>query len=89
VSSQAAEDKEEARTGKKIIGLRAARFFQAEGSGQIFFLAVQICAAFKQKKICIIRVLGFRSKRDANKPNKSISAIIFETDFAGSQRYIR
>jgi hypothetical protein len=44
-SSQAAEDKEEARTGKKIIGLRAARFFQAEGSGQIFFLVVQICAA--------------------------------------------
>jgi hypothetical protein len=30
---------------KKIIGLRAARFFQAEGSGQIFFLVVQICAA--------------------------------------------
>jgi hypothetical protein len=41
------------------------------------------------QKLVYICVLRFRPKQDVNEPNKSTSAIIFETDFAGSQRYIR
>jgi hypothetical protein len=69
--------------GKKIGGREGlgGGIGSAEKTSEKIFLLMQ--------KFVYIWVLRRRSKQDANEPNKSTSAIIFETDFAGSQRYIR
>jgi hypothetical protein len=56
------------------VGIMPRRYF----STFPLFFYFSLAFLFMQKSV-YIRVLRFRSKRDANEPNKITSALIFET----------